>query len=93
MAKIGSSGAVIANHRRGDALHDRRARPGVPHEDGRLCHALSGVVRRLEILLGECCRLPRTLDRNLRALEMTDAELKLIARAAIIGDSSQPVIG
>jgi len=38
-------------------------------------------------------RPARTLDRNLSAFEMTDAELKLIARAAIIGDSSQPVIG
>ena len=31
--------------------------------------------------------------RNLNALNITEAELKLIASAAIIGDSSQPVNG
>ncbi|WP_341866387.1 HD domain-containing protein [Burkholderia puraquae] len=31
--------------------------------------------------------------RNLSAFEMTDAELKLIASAAIIGESSSPVNG
>jgi len=31
--------------------------------------------------------------RNLSAFEMTDAELKLIASAAIIGESSNPVNG
>ena len=40
----------------------------------------------------DCC-LPRTLDRSRSALAMTDAELRLIASAAIIGESSQPVSG
>ena len=31
--------------------------------------------------------------RNRNALEITEAELKLIARAAIIGDNNQPVNG
>lgn len=31
--------------------------------------------------------------RNRRALKITEAELRLIASAAIMGDSSQPVIG
>lgn len=34
-----------------------------------------------------------THERNLKALVMTDAELKLIARAAIKGERSQPVNG
>ena len=43
-------------------------------------------------------RVPRVLDRQAaflsrKALVITDAELRLIARAAIIGDSSQPVNG
>ena len=33
------------------------------------------------------------LARSRKALEMTDTELKLIANAAIMGDSSQPVNG
>ncbi len=31
--------------------------------------------------------------RNRRALKITEAELRLMASAAIMGDSSQPVIG
>lgn len=34
-----------------------------------------------------------TQERNRKALVMTDAELKLIARAAIKGESNQPVNG
>ena len=33
------------------------------------------------------------VPRNRRALVMTDAELRLMASAAIMGDSSQPVTG
>lgn len=36
---------------------------------------------------------PIVAFRRRSALKITDAELRLIASAAIIGDSSQPVIG
>jgi hypothetical protein len=46
-------------------------------------------------MTGSARRAPslQPFDRRRSAFVITDAELRLMARAAIIGDSSQPVIG
>ena len=79
------------------------ARPRFPHQGNRPSvkqsamkyRAFDGACRHPKRCLGaQPARHSLTLTpRKRNALKMTEAELRLIARAAIMGDNSQPVKG
>ena len=55
-------------------------------------HASHAIISKWEVKLKSCLTV-HFAPRKRSALKMTEAELRLIAKAAIIGDSSQPVNG